>query len=81
MKDALITMPELALIAGTRGILGAGIGLLVASKLTDDQRMTLGRALFAIGALTTIPLALEVFGKRRDRKELHAADPAVAYGT
>jgi hypothetical protein len=66
MKQALITIPELALIAGTRGILGAGIALLVAGRMSDGQRRAVGGALFAIGALSTIPLVLEVFGKRWD---------------
>jgi hypothetical protein len=56
-----VTAPELALIAGTRGMLGAGIGLLVASRLSNDQRRILGRVLVAIGAITTIPLAFQVF--------------------
>jgi hypothetical protein len=56
-----VTGPELALVAGTRGILGAGIGLLVAGRLSDDQRRIVGRGLLAIGAITTIPLALQIF--------------------
>jgi hypothetical protein len=60
-----VTLPELALIAGTRGILGAGIGLLAANRLSADQRRIVGRVLVAIGAITTIPLALQVF-RRRD---------------
>jgi hypothetical protein len=58
-----VTVPELALIASTRGLLGAGIGLLVASQLSNDQRRIVGRVLLAIGALTTIPLAFQVFGR------------------
>jgi hypothetical protein len=60
-----ITVPELALIGGTRGLLGAGVGLLAAGRLSDDQRRVLGRALLAIGALTTIPLAFQVFSRRQ----------------
>jgi hypothetical protein len=56
-----VTIPELALIAGTRGMLGAGIGLLVAGRLSEDQRRVLGRVLLTIGAITTIPLAFQVF--------------------
>lgn len=56
-----VTVPELALIAGTRGLLGAGIGLLAAGRLSDAQRRIVGRVLLAIGALTTIPLAVQVF--------------------
>ncbi|MBI4522386.1 MAG: hypothetical protein HY695_01095 [Deltaproteobacteria bacterium] len=65
MKKTELTLPEIALIAGTRGVLGAGLALLLADRLTDDQRKAVGWALFLIGAITTIPLALGVFGKRQ----------------
>jgi hypothetical protein len=55
-----VTIPELALIAGTRVALGAGIGLLAADRLNDDQRRAVGWTLLAVGAWTTIPLAAEV---------------------
>lgn len=61
MRTHVVTMPELMLIAGTRGMLGAGIGLLLASRLGTDERRAVGRALLIMGALTTIPLALQVF--------------------
>jgi hypothetical protein len=64
MKTAELTLPEIALIAGTRGMLGAGAGLLLADKLNDDQRKIMGWTLLIIGALSTIPLAIEVMGKR-----------------
>jgi hypothetical protein len=63
MKERLITIPELAMIAGTRGMLGAGIGLLLAGHLNDDQRRGAGTALVIVGLLTTIPLAMEVLGR------------------
>jgi hypothetical protein len=59
-----VTLPELALVAGTRMALGAGIGLLVAERLNDDQRRAVGWTLFAVGALTTVPLAAEVLFRR-----------------
>jgi len=62
MRKRELTMPELALIAGTRGMLGAGIGLLLSGKLTKDQRRAAGWALVAVGAVTTIPLVMTVFG-------------------
>ena len=65
MKETRLTIPEIGLIAGTRAALGVGIGLLLSDKLTGDQRKGAGWALLAIGALTTIPLMMEVFGKRR----------------
>jgi hypothetical protein len=60
MKQRTVTLPEIGMIAGTRALLGAGIGLLIADKLSDDHRRTVGWTLLAVGALTTIPLAAEV---------------------
>lgn len=64
-RETTISLPELALIAGTRGILGVGIGLLTADRFTRDQRKAVGWALFTVGAITSIPLALEIFEARR----------------
>jgi len=58
-----LTIPEVMLIAGTRIALGAGLGLLIADKLTRDARKGAGWALLAVGALTTIPLAVGILGK------------------
>src|SRR5437773_10726329 len=58
-----LRLPELGLVAGTRGLLGAGLGLLLSDKLSDDRRRTVGWTLVAIGALTTIPLAVLGFGR------------------
>jgi hypothetical protein len=65
MRETKITLPELALVAGTRAALGAGLGLLLADRLSDDSRRAVGWTLFIVGALTTIPLAAEVFGHSR----------------
>jgi hypothetical protein len=65
MKKAELTLPQIALIAGTRGLLGAGAGLLLADKLNDDQRRAIGWTLLLIGAISTIPLAIEVMSKRQ----------------
>jgi EamA domain-containing membrane protein RarD len=65
MRKTELTMPELGLIAGTRALLGAGLGLLLADKLNQDQRRAVGWTLFLVGAVTTIPLALHVFSKRQ----------------
>jgi hypothetical protein len=59
-----ISLPELGLIAGTRALLGAGAGLLLADKLTSDQRKAVGWTMFLIGAVTTIPLALNILTKK-----------------
>ena len=68
MRTIRLTLPEIGLIAGTRGMLGAGLALLLAEHLNVDQRKAVGWTLFLIGALTTVPLGLEVFGKREDVK-------------
>ena len=68
MKERRITLPELGLIAGTRGMLGAGVALLLAGRLTEVQRRAVGWTLVAVGAVTTIPLALEVLTKADEAK-------------
>ena len=55
-----LSLPELGLIAGTRVALGAGIGLLVADRLNEDQRKAVGWTLLGVGVLSTIPLAANV---------------------
>ena len=63
MRQRGLTLPEIFLIAGTRVALGAGLGLLLADRLSDDQRTGAGWALLAVGALSTIPLAVSVLNK------------------
>ena len=63
MKEKIFTMPELALIVGTRVALGAGIGLLISEKLNKDQRRAAGWALFGVGVATTIPILLGIVGQ------------------
>ena len=61
MNRVPLSIPELALIAGTRAALGAGVGLLVADRLSDDQRRAVGWTLVGIGVITTIPIAVQLF--------------------
>jgi len=65
MKRTEVSFPELGLIAATRGMLGAGIALLLSDLLSAARRRAVGWPLFLIGALSTIPLAFLVFGHRR----------------
>jgi hypothetical protein len=65
MKKVELPIPELALIAATRGMLGAGIGLLLAGRLSERKRTVVGRILVAVGVLSTIPLAIDVMTRRR----------------
>ena len=70
MKKVDLTLPQLALIAGTRGMLGAGIAFLLSNSMSREKRKTFGWSLFLIGALSTIPLAVDVLGRLRKRGEI-----------
>ena len=64
MIERKLTIAEIILIARTRVALGAGIGLLLSGRLSDDQRKAAGLALAIVGGLSTIPLAIGVIGKK-----------------
>ena len=63
MKQRPLTIPEIMLIAGTRVAFGVGLGLLAAERLNRDTRKGAACALLLVGALTTIPIVLEILGK------------------
>jgi hypothetical protein len=63
MRERALTIPEIILLGGTRVALGAGVRLLVAGKLSDDQRKGAGLALAVVGALTTIPIIINIIKK------------------
>jgi hypothetical protein len=65
MNERQVTFPQLALIAGTRVVLGVGLGLLLAGQLSAEHRRAVGWSLVAVGALTTIPLAAQVLGQKQ----------------
>jgi hypothetical protein len=75
MRETRITLPELILVAGTRAALGAGLGLLLADRLSEDQRRAVGWTLFLFGALSTIPLAFEVLGGFRSQPDERLGRP------
>ena len=60
MKEASVGLPVIGLIAGTRGMLGAGIGLLLADRIPPARRRSLGWTLLLAGVLSTIPLLMQV---------------------
>jgi hypothetical protein len=60
-----VTVPELALIAATRGVIGFGVGLLLADKFKRERRKALGWSLLLSGLASTIPIAMHVFGKKQ----------------
>jgi hypothetical protein len=65
MKQATLTIPEIGIIAATRGMAGAGAGLLLADRLPPEKRKSLGIRLLLVGALTTLPLVFDVIRKTK----------------
>ncbi len=61
-KEVTLSVPLLGLTVGTRAMLAAGIALLLADKLSRERRRAAGWTLAAIGALTTVSIAWQVFG-------------------
>ena len=64
MQTHPVTLPEMALVAMTRGMAGAGIGLLLSERVPSQARRAVGWTLLAVGAATTIPILLSFLGKR-----------------
>jgi hypothetical protein len=78
MKRRSVTVPELMLVGLTRALAGAGLGLLLADRLNEAERRAVGWTLFLIGAVTTIPLAMEVLGKEEPVRSADRGRFAVA---
>lgn len=72
VNERRVNLSDIILIGATRGMLGAGIGLLAAGQLSDEQRRAVGRTLVLVGIVTTIPLAMRVFGQKPQHAELAA---------
>jgi hypothetical protein len=66
MKTRELTVAEIGLIASTRAMLGAGVGLLVSDKLSNEQRWAVGWTLVFVGVVTTVPLLMNVLRKEKD---------------
>jgi hypothetical protein len=67
MKNVVLSMPMLGFVVGTRIALAAGLGLLLSNKIPEARRRVIGLTLVSIGAATTIPAAMAVFRRRRER--------------
>jgi hypothetical protein len=59
-----LTVPEIAIIAATRGAIGFGAGLLLADKFRRERRKSIGWTLFISGLASTIPIAMRLFHKK-----------------
>ncbi len=63
MKERALTMPDVMLVAATRGALGVGVGLLIADSLSSDKRRAIGLSLLALGVLSTVPILINILNK------------------
>ena len=59
-----LPIPEIGAIAATRGMLGAGAALLLGDRLPAERKKKVGWTLFLIGALTSIPLVIDIARRR-----------------
>jgi len=60
MKSVVLNLPTFAFVVSTRAALGAGIGLLLADRLSANRRRQVGATLVAVGAATTIPAVMSI---------------------
>ena len=72
MRRLDLSYPEFGFIVATRAALGAGVALLLADRLGRRKR-GVGKTLFALGALTTIPAVFTLLGARRTEDKKVAA--------
>lgn len=72
MRRRELTIPQVAFIAGTRAALGLGIGLLLSERISRPRRRAIGWSLVGLGAVTTIPAARTLLGKRPPAAELQS---------
>jgi hypothetical protein len=57
-------LPEFALIVGSRALMGVGVGLLMADRISLNRRRKIGWSLLGLGIATALPLAADVLGRR-----------------
>ncbi len=81
MKQKVVALPTIGLIAGTRVALGAGLGLLLASRLSPEVRRAAGWSLLALGVVSTIPLAVKVFSAEEPEHPLPRTSRPTQHGT
>jgi hypothetical protein len=64
MENLKLNRPQFGFIVATRAALAFGVGLLVADRIPKERRRAIGAALVSLGAATTIPALMLVFGNR-----------------
>ena len=60
LKVKSLSLPEIAIFAATRGVIGLGAGLLLADKFRQPNRKTLGWSLLLSGIASTVPIAMHL---------------------
>ena len=55
MKRLTLELPMFGFIVATRAALAFGVGLLVAGKIPEAKRRTIGLALITVGVAATVP--------------------------
>jgi hypothetical protein len=73
MSTVVLDFPTFGFVVATRAMIGAGIGLLLANRLSDDKRRTIGLSLLGIGAASTIPAAFALRRGWKEGERFHAA--------
>lgn len=81
MREARMPLPMLGVLAATRGMLGVGIGLLISKRIAKDRRLVIGSALVAIGALSTIPLAVTILRRSNVARANNTVRPTTSAPT
>lgn len=69
MRQVSVPLHEMAFIAGTRGLIGAGLGLLLADHLSPTARRAVGWTLFGLGAASTVPIAVSLLRHTHDTSQ------------
>jgi hypothetical protein len=69
MKPVELSTSTFFFVVGTRVALGFGLGLFVADYLSAERRRALAMSLIGLGAATTVPAAMAVFGRPRSAIE------------
>ena len=60
MKSLQLNLPTFGFVVATRAMIGAGIGLLLASRIPESRRRAIGFTLVGLGAASTVPALLAV---------------------
>jgi len=65
----LDSVPITSLVTVTQTAVGCGIGLLLAGRLSRSAQRFTALALFSVGAVSLVPLVIDLVSKRRNRPE------------